>query len=81
MAGDEVAGRMFYQRRLILGALFTGIWAARGEAAAGLGVDGGAELTFHHYALGGLVYVRHRDSRQKRLRVGVQGLFKQLLGG
>ena len=62
-------------------ALLAGVVAARGKAAARLGVDGRGQLALEQDALLLVQDVRGGNRRQQRLGVGVDRHAEQLLGG
>ena len=52
--------------RLGLAALVRGVLAARGEPAAGGGIDGAGQLALQYLPLDGVVDVHRRDGGQQR---------------
>ena len=73
--------RLHFGESLGLAALVRGVLAARGEPAAGGGIDGARQLALQDLALDGVVDVHRRDGGQQRPGVGVHGLLEQVLGG
>src|SRR5215831_14614125 len=77
MAGGEVAGRGGAQGWLLGAAAVEGVGAAGVKAAARWRVDRARHVAPEDDALTRKAGLRHRNSRQQRLRVGVLGSGKE----
>ena len=73
-------GLHLFEFRLCLEAFRLCIQASGSKAAAGGRIDRGRNFTLEDDAVADSVCLCHRDRGQKRLRIGMQLLFKQLVG-
>ena len=81
MAGHKVVRLHFLELRAFLETLVGSHRAAGCETAAGRGLDRRCDLTFHDFGffalLGG---IRHGDSREQSLCIGVQRSIEECVG-